>query len=459
MISPIRFRPVRRRSRRDWKASTSESLTRRWRLFGRWFEGMSPLSSNRTTNGRDSPSSSATSAGVSSVSDGKIVTACPSPSSPMEARRMLTSPGESGTAVPSSSSSEKPWARCAHDNVPASASLRGDVDARRGGGLPDRRRHPWEQRDDSAPALRRPNQHRQTASDLSARVLVTPLVERSMSTFETIVLLPRESLGMRPTTARHTSPSSSALFVGIEEAANALGISRSLSVIVVVAGGEDHHESLSPEVSNGRWCRTEQLWSEQCVFHGLELHQRNWCIDSLSSMKPKRNFVCAVLLAGLPFSLACSSSTGTWPVDTGSIGTTNPQTAAVAQHDVVSGDAELQTVVSAWPANQAYQFGGYLVSGALAVVDGCLVLAVSGLNTPVAVPSTLRVTRHDSSLTFAPNVASPLLSTIKLGAPAKFGVMSKAPTADVGGAQLVAEIPAACRRPGSLLYWSGWAES
>lgn len=67
-------------------------------------------------------------------------------------------------------------------------------------------------------------------------------VERAVSTFETFVLLPRGSLGMRPTTAQHTSPSSSALFVGVEEAASALGVSRSLAYAMAnlwLAGGED----------------------------------------------------------------------------------------------------------------------------------------------------------------------------------------------------------------------------
>ena len=66
----IRRRPSLRRSRFAWKARTSDSSTRLCRLRGRRSEGNSPSSSRRTTNGRESPSSSAASAGVRLTSEG-----------------------------------------------------------------------------------------------------------------------------------------------------------------------------------------------------------------------------------------------------------------------------------------------------------------------------------------------------------------------------------------------------
>lgn len=76
-MSAILLRPSDLRSRRSWKASTSSSLIRRWRLPGKSPDGMSPRSSSLATKGRDSPSSSAASVGVSVTSAGIAITARP----------------------------------------------------------------------------------------------------------------------------------------------------------------------------------------------------------------------------------------------------------------------------------------------------------------------------------------------------------------------------------------------
>jgi hypothetical protein len=73
-MSAILRRPSDLRSRRSWKASTSSSLMRRCRLSGRSSDGMSPRSRSLATKGRDRPSSSAASVGVSMTSAGMVMT-------------------------------------------------------------------------------------------------------------------------------------------------------------------------------------------------------------------------------------------------------------------------------------------------------------------------------------------------------------------------------------------------